>query len=143
MTETKPGKGKPGRPRKGEAAEFDFSALTFADTTMPKKETFNPFTAPLTASYEYDQPKETTVPADQLRRAEGLIRRAAGDLDIGVSIVADEPGEDGNVRVVFRGKERRARKSKSQDTTPADGPEPSAEDTADDREPAAVGTSAA
>jgi hypothetical protein len=128
---------------------------------MPKKP--NPFTAPLTDSYEYDRAKETTVPEDELRRAESMIRRAAADLDIGVSIVADEPevmvddegdplkDSEGNVlrtvRIVFRGKERRARKKKHESpeghTTPADGPEPPAEDTADDREPAAVGTSAA
>jgi hypothetical protein len=151
MTTSKPAdaeaKKGPGRPKKGEASTFNFAALEFRPAEMPKKaEASNPFVKPLGESYEYDEARAAEVPASELRRAEGLLRRAADVLGIGVTVQSGEP-VDGMVLLVFKGKERRKHKSKgtaeTAETTetaetaektaedaPAAGSTPAAEDTA-------------
>jgi hypothetical protein len=127
------GKGA-GRPKKGDTPEFDFGSLEFKEAEMPKPASTNPFVKPLGESYEYDTARAVTIPEAGQSRAEGLIRRAADELKIGVSIVAgkarNEKGDEipGMVEIVFKGKERRKRKSKGTEDAPAAGT-PAAEDT--------------
>lgn len=146
-------KGKPGRPKKGETPEFDFGTLEFREAEMPKAPSSNPFTKPLGESYEYDTARAVVIPEAGQRRAEGLLRRAADELKIGVSITSgpatgtNDAGETitlaGMVEVIFKGKERRKRKSNETTTetaetaapvdgenAPAAGQVPAAEDAA-------------
>jgi hypothetical protein len=135
VTENKPTntQSKGGRPKKGAPEPFDFGTLEFKEAEMPKPESTNPFVKPLGESYEYDTARAVTIPVAGVDRAIGLIRRAADELEIGASIVSgkarNEKGDEvpGMVELVFKGKERRKRKSKGEDA-PAAGT-PAAEDT--------------
>jgi hypothetical protein len=123
------GKRGPGRPPK-KAPDFDFSTLEFAEAEKPKpQKEDNPFVKPLGESYEYERARQTRVPKDVAPRVETLLRRAANELSIGVSIAPSEPDAEGMVTVVFIGKERRKRKSKTETPeTPAAPAESTAED---------------
>lgn len=131
------------------------AALSFEPAKMPKRSNTvdNVFTKPLTDSYEKETAVATRVPAVSLRRVEGLLRRAAAELKIGVSIAVEsdakgEPivAEDGTVALTFMGKDRRKRKTDEEPETPAEtseGTELSADgesgpstDTAGESEPA-------
>jgi hypothetical protein len=138
MTASKPttAKSKPGRPKKDEAPAFDFGELEFHEAEMPKRLGDNPFRKPLGESYEYDMARAVVIPAAGQARAESLIRRAAVELEIGATVVVNDPavGKDGKelpgmVEVVFKGKERRKRKGKGDDA-PTAGSEPAVEDAA-------------
>jgi hypothetical protein len=119
----KPATEKPkraGRPAANpEADKVDLSALEFTVTEKPKRKGAgdNPFTKPLGDSYETETARATTIPAVALKRVEGLLRRAAGELKIGVSIAATEPDSDGKVTITFMGKDRRKRKGKDGEVT--------------------------
>lgn len=129
MTSTEtpaPAPAKRGRPKKGESAgaDMDLSGLTFTVAEMPKRKsaTNNPFTTPLGDSYETETARSTTVPDAAVKRVEGMLRRAADELEIGVSVVTS-PATDGegapmkgHTLVVFQGKDRRKRKSKDETT---------------------------
>jgi hypothetical protein len=135
MTASKPAtaKTKPGRPKKDETPAFDFSTLEFREAEMPKPPSNNPFTKPLGESYEYDTARAVVIPAAGQARAESLLRRAAAELSIGVSIGArvienEDGSETGNIELIFKGKPRRKRKGKGDDA-PAAGTTPAAEDT--------------
>jgi hypothetical protein len=138
---------KPGRPKKGEAPVFNFDNLEFREVEMPKAASNNPFLKALGESYEYDSARAFVVPEEGKNRAEGLIRRAADELEIGASIVSQPATKDGKplagmVEIVFKGKPRRKRKGKN-DTPeqPAAANEPAADGTpAAGSEPAAEGT---
>jgi hypothetical protein len=140
VTENKPAntQSKGGRPKKGAPEPFDFGTLEFKEAEMPKPESTNPFVKPLGESYEYDTARAVTIPVAGVDRAIGLIRRAADELEIGASIVSgkarNEKGDEiaGMVELVFKGKERRKRKSKSEQPETQDAPAagtPAAEDT--------------
>jgi hypothetical protein len=141
MADSKPAttKSKGGRPKKGEAPEFDFGSLEFREAELPKPADDNPFSKPLGESYEYDTARAVVIPTAGVTRASGLIRRAADKLEIGVSIV-ENPAKDekGNAlpnmtELVFKGKPRRQRKRKGengeQTDAPVAGSSPATEDT--------------
>ncbi len=137
-TKTPESKGK-GRPKKDATPEFDLSGLTFKEAELPvtKRATVNPFLKVLGESYEYDTARSTTVPTAAVSRAEGLIRRAADELSIGVSVITGEPDKAGNVEIIFKGKERRKRKKKGEDTASAEASENSEATSAADDQSAA------
>lgn len=124
---TAAGKRGPGRPPKSDAPAFDFGTVEFREAEMPAREKApNPFAEAVGWTYEFDKARAVTLPAAQVTRATGLIRRAADDLEIGVSVDAGEPDKDGNVEIVFQGKERRKRKAKAatEETTEETAEEP-------------------
>lgn len=135
-----PAKPKRGRPAKDATPEINLTDLEFAVVDkMPRKTdgTPNPFRQPLADSYEYEKPRATKVPKDAVSWAEGKLRRAALELEIGVSIATGEPGEDGKVEIIFQGKDRRKRKSKTEPTAdaPADAGEQSGDAPASETTP--------
>lgn len=143
-TATTPKTTTAGRPKTDDAKEKEIKAaltgLSFAEAEPIKRSRDkepNPFADALGQSYEFDKALSTQVKADVVKRAENLLRRAADDLKIGVSIQSGEPDSDGMVTIVFQGKERRARKTKAEmaatdapaveggdDTAAADGESP-------------------
>jgi hypothetical protein len=116
MTDTQPTTGKRGRPKKGSIPAVSFSDLEFAPAEMPKRSNAepNPFLDVLTESFEYDSARAATVPEEAAPRMIGLLRRAADELNIGVSVDKTEPTKDGTVTVTFKGKERRKKRKKDE-----------------------------
>lgn len=109
--------GRPAADPKADAV--DLTGLTFEIAPKPKRKGAgdNPFMIVLGESYETETARATKVPAVALRRVEGLLRRAAGDLEIGVTIAATDPDSDGNVVITFMGKDRRKVKKKGEAAT--------------------------
>lgn len=93
---------------------FSFANLSIEDTVV-EKDNSTPFDDALWASYETrndETPtaKSVTVPAQYAKPTVNLIRKAAGNLGVGVTVkTADAPG--GNVTVTFQGKDRKQTRS--------------------------------
>lgn len=91
---------------------LDFSALTVTDaepvtTSRKSKVEGTPFLAWVRESHENGTAKAVTVPAANKAEVIYLIRSAAQRLNIGVR-VSDSDAGNGNVRIAFQGKARRA-----------------------------------
>lgn len=103
-------------------AEFDFSALSVADTELPAIErgrtsqlAENPFIPWVQESYTNSKGKAVKVPNAQVSRTEYLIRKAAESLGIGVRVVVsltkeerEKAGPTKHVTVSFQGQKKRA-----------------------------------
>ena len=116
-------------------AQFSFNDLTPEIAELPaiKRERAsgpNPFKDMLAASFADGKGRAVTIPAEHVADAQRLIRRAADSLNIGARIILDNGRKDfkctpdvvkewaekksqAKVKVMFEGKERRARKTKA------------------------------
>lgn len=94
-------------------ASVDFGSLAVEDTTEPlkaeraSKVDNTPVPGWLRESYETGTAKVVTLPAEQAKSLVAMLRTAANRAGIGVKIVPTNAG-NGNTRVAFQGKPRRA-----------------------------------
>jgi hypothetical protein len=91
---------------------IDFSKLAAADAELPKGTRSSvldgtPFVEWMTDSRKRGVAKAVTVPESAEKQTVYLIRQAAGRLDCGVKVVADQPS-GGKVTITFQAKDKRA-----------------------------------
>lgn len=114
-------KGRKSAEEKAALPALDFASLAVEDAEVPaitrqRDEKPNPFVNPLVETKaardggNEKAGKSVVVPAERAGEVKYLIRQAAKKLDIGARIAEEDAG-NGNVRIIFAGKPKRAAKS--------------------------------